>query len=29
MTTKLAGLINWVAEILGRNLIIVPELDEP
>ncbi|MDT5303597.1 MAG: hypothetical protein QOG79_6919, partial [Mycobacterium sp.] len=29
MTTKLAGLITWVAEILDRNLIMVPELDEP
>ncbi|WP_353368779.1 hypothetical protein [Mycobacterium sp.] len=29
MTTKLARLINWVTEILDRNLIMVPELDEP
>ena len=29
MTTKLVRLINWVAEILDRNLIMVPELDEP
>ena len=29
MTTKLARLITWVAEILDRNLIMVPELDEP
>jgi hypothetical protein len=28
MTTKLARLINWVGEILDRNLIMVPELDE-
>ncbi len=28
MTTKLARLINWVAKILDRNLIMVPELDE-
>jgi hypothetical protein len=26
---RLAQLINWVAEILDRNLIMVPELDEP
>jgi hypothetical protein len=29
MTRKLARLITWVAEILDRNLIMVPELDEP
>jgi hypothetical protein len=29
MAMRLAQLINWVAEILDRNLIMVPELDEP
>jgi hypothetical protein len=29
MTRKLTWLITWVAETLDRNLIMVPELDEP
>jgi hypothetical protein len=26
---KLAQLVTWLAEILDRNLIMVPEIDEP
>jgi hypothetical protein len=27
--SKLAQLVTWLAEILDRNLIMVPEVDEP
>ena len=29
MHNKLAQLVTWLAEILDRNLIMVPEVDEP
>ena len=29
MHKKLEQLITWLAEILDRNLIMVPEVDEP
>jgi hypothetical protein len=29
MHKKLARLVTWLAEMLGRNLIMVPEVDEP
>jgi hypothetical protein len=29
MHEKLAQLVNWLAEMLDRNLIMVPEVDEP
>ena len=29
MHKKLARLVSWLAEMLDRNLIMVPEVDEP
>jgi hypothetical protein len=29
MHKKLAQLVTWLAEIVDRNLIMVPEVDEP
>jgi hypothetical protein len=29
MHKKLARLVTWLAEMLDRNLIMVPEVDEP
>jgi hypothetical protein len=29
MHQKLAQVVTWLAEILDRNLIMVPEIDEP
>jgi hypothetical protein len=29
MRKQLARLVNWLAEFLDRNLIMVPEVDEP
>jgi hypothetical protein len=29
MHQKLAQFVTWLAEILDRNLIMVPEIDEP
>ncbi len=29
MHKKLARLVTWLAEMLDRNLIMIPEVDEP